>query len=252
MPNLMFDREEPPLYWAPGKHGKPKLNTMKKLLCLAAAATIAAGAMAQGTGLKFGAKAGLNVSKNFILTDLSIEHLPKSKVGFNLGGMMNYGFGRRGNLSVLVELLYDQKGAKVWDVINDDGDEDYVNGNLSYLTVPIQARYRFKFGLYLEGGPYIGALLGASRDGETEYDWIDDNGDETKRKYREDLKGSDFGFALGLGYIHDAGWGVGYRGYLGLRNIDNPEGNDPYNGYSYYAYNRCGSLSFMYFFGWDD
>ncbi|MBL7965307.1 MAG: PorT family protein [Flavobacteriales bacterium] len=241
----MFDREEPPLYWAPGKHGKPKLNTMKKLLCLAAAATIAAGAMAQGTGLKFGAKAGLNITN---LPNNETGWVTKSKMGFHLGGVANYGFGRRGNFSALAELLFDTKGAKV-QFTNPSGGTEDKPFSLSYINIPIQARYRLNFGLYFETGPYLGFLLGARFDGDSEYEDTDSSGNKIMVKYKDDLNGSDFGWAYGLGYINESGWGVGYRGFLGLKDISKDDPNDLD---VYVMLNTGSQLSFMWMFGWAD
>ena len=224
---------------------------MKRLLFLLSAAAIGTGVMAQGEGLKFGAKAGLNMTNILQVTTFDIDYLPKTKPSIHLGGMMNVGFGRNGNFSLAIDLLYSRKGAKVYDV-DDNGDEQWVPFNLSYIDLPITPRYRFKFGGYLETGPYLGFRLGASRDGETEYDTVNSSGDEVKRKYKEDTKGMDFGWTYGFGYIHESGLGAGFRGALGFMNIDNPEDADAYGDETYIALNRGWQLSFMYYFGWND
>ncbi|MBK6342562.1 MAG: hypothetical protein IPF41_08245 [Flavobacteriales bacterium] len=82
---------------------------MKRLLTILSAAAIGTGAMAQGEGLKFGAKAGLNMTN---LPSNETGYVSKSKLGLHLGGVANYGLGRRGNFSILVELLYSGQGAK--------------------------------------------------------------------------------------------------------------------------------------------
>ncbi len=224
---------------------------MKRLLTILSAAAIGTGAMAQGEGLKFGAKLGLNMSNILQVTTFDFDNPPKTKPSLHLGGTMNIGFGRNGNFSLSTDLLYSRKGAKVYD-IDDNGDEQWVNANLSYIELPIVPRYRLNFGLYFETGPYLGFLMGASRDGETEYDTIDSNGDETTRKHKEDVKGMDFGWVVGLGYIHESGIGVGYRNAIGFMNIDDPEDADAYGDETYFAFNRCHQISFVYYMGWND
>ena len=222
---------------------------MKRLLTILSAAAIGTGAMAQGEGLKFGAKAGLNITNT---PNTQIGWICSSKIGAHAGGMMNYGLGRNGNFSILAELLFDMKGSKV-QTINAQGATEDVPFSLTYLTIPIQARYRFNFGLYAETGPYLGLLLGASLDGDSEYVYdVDDDGNDLKRKVKEDLKGTDFGWAWGVGYINEAGWGVGYRGSFGF-NIADPV-VDPDNTFfeSYVMINTATQLSFLYYFGWDD
>lgn len=222
---------------------------MKRLLFLLSAAAIGTGAMAQGEGLKFGAKAGLNITNT---PNTQVGWVSSSKIGAHFGGMMNYGMGRNGNFSIQAELLFDMKGSKV-QTFDDNGALVDAPFSLTYINIPVMPRYRFNFGLYAETGPYFGVLMGASFDGDNEYVYdVDDNGNDLKRKVKEDLKGSDFGWGWGVGYINDAGWGVGYRGSFGF-NIADPV-VDPDNVFfeNYVMINTATQLSFLYYFGWDN
>jgi len=223
--------------------GRPNTKLMKRLLTILGAVAIGTGAMAQ-SGLTFGAKGGLNITN---LPNNETGWATKSKVGFHLGGVANYGFGRRGNFSALAEVLFDTKGAQVQS-FNAQGGSEYKPFSLTYLNIPIQARYRLKFGLYFETGPYIGLLMGARFDGESEYEDTDSGGNKIMVKYRENMNGMDFGWAYGIGYINNAGWGVGYRGFLGLKDITKDDPNDLD---VYIMLNTGSQLSFMWFFNWD-
>ncbi len=219
---------------------------MKRLLTILSAAAIGTGAMAQGEGLKFGAKGGLNITN---LPSNETGYVSKSKLGLHLGGVANYGLGRRGNFSILAELLYSGQGAK-YETVNASGDTEMLPYSISYLTVPIQARYRLNFGLYFETGPYLAFLLGARVDGESEFDSVDGSGNPIKEKYKDYLNGTDFGWTYGLGYINEAGWGVGYRGFLGFTDISKDD--DTEFEAATITLNTGNQLSFMWFFNWAD
>lgn len=207
---------------------------MNRFLTLLAGTALSITTMAQGEGLKFGAKAGLNMA-NIVGTDI-LE--ASSKTGLHVGPMVNFGLGRNGNFSVLGELLFDMKGCKFRDVPL----------ALNYITVPVMARYRFNFGMYLETGIYFGILMGASVDGESEFDSADSNGNPRKEKVKDSYNGSDLGYTAGIGYIHSSGIGLGYRYNLGLSNINKT--SDGFDGSA--NLNTVGQVSLMYYFGWDD
>jgi hypothetical protein len=207
---------------------------MKKILIAAAVVALPFASMAQ-SGFKLGAKAGLNMA-NIVGTDI-LE--TSSKMGFHVGPMAHYGFGDEGNFSVLAELLFDMKGYKV-------DDKPFA---LNYIDVPILARYRFGFGMYLETGFYFGFLMSASYDGESEFDTVDNNGNATKEKYKDSVNGSDFGYCAGIGYIHQSGFGIGYRWNLGLADINKSSDEDIDVETNI---NSVGQISLMYYFNWED
>lgn len=211
---------------------------MKKNLIIAAAVVALPFATMAQSGFKLGAKVGLNMA-NIVGTDI-LE--TSSKTGLHIGPMAHYGFGDEGKFSVLAELLFDMKGAKY----------DDVPLSLNYIDIPIMARYRFGFGMYLETGIYFGFLMSASLDGESSYDSVDNNGNAITVDYKDQFSGSDLGYCVGIGYIHQSGFGIGYRYNLGLSDINAADDDvDEFEDVSTNL-NTVGQLSLMYYFKWED
>ena len=78
------------------------------------------------------------------------------------------------------------------------GDNDYTGTiKLSYLNIPLMAKYYVAEGFSLEAGPQIGFLLSAKDDYN---DWRYGEDD-----IKEDVKGTDFGVNLGVGYKMESG-----------------------------------------------
>lgn len=138
-------------------------------------------AAAQITGK--GAKLGLS------LANMSGDDIEENdaKLGFALGGFVTYSISEA--FSVQPELLFVQKGTK-WS----EGDAKLVF-RLSYLELPILAKYSFAAGpnmkVFVFGGPAIAFKIGATSyfewEGESETDDI------------EDMKALDLGLAFGAG-----------------------------------------------------
>ncbi len=170
----------------------------------------------QAQDLKFGAKAGLNLST------LQPE-LTDSRTSFHLGGVAEISF--KDVFSVQPELLYSAYGAKDQD--DNDGDEVY---KLDYITLPIMAKYYVIDALSIEAGPQLGFLLSAK---------VEDNGQTEDLK--DDTKSTDFGFALGAGYKMENGLHFGLRYYFGSNVNDIGEDPDEYK-------NRVFQVSVGYFF----
>ncbi len=166
--------------------------------------------------LSFGAKAGLNLATlKPDLTDAS------TRTSFHLGAVAEIGISDK--FSVQPELLYSEQGAK------DESDDDEVV-RTNYLTLPILAKYYLTDGLSLEAGPQIGFLLTAE---------VEDDGDTIDLK--DNTKGTDIGFAFGLGYKMDNGLNFGLRYFLGS-DINDVDGD------SDKISNRVFQLSLGYFF----
>lgn len=164
---------------------------MKKIFLLFVMAGSFAAASAQ---INYGVKGGLNVAN---LGGEDIED-NKAKVGFHVGGFVGVTVAE--NFSIQPELVYSLQGAKF------DGDAKY---NLSYLNIPVLARYTSKSGFYGETGPQLGFLMSA----KAKYD-----GGSTNVK--DDLKKTDFSWAFGLGYLTQSNVGVSARFNLGLSKLD--------------------------------
>ena len=166
--------------------------------------------------IQFGAKAGINIAT--LQPDLND---PASRTSIHLGGMAEIPLMEK--FSVQPELLYSAQGVK------DESDDDEVI-KLSYLTLPIMAKYYVMEGLSVEAGPQIGFLLSAEAedDGET-YD------------LKDDTKSVDFGFAIGAGYKLETGLNFGLRYFFGSDINDISEDSDQFK-------NRVFQISVGYFF----
>jgi opacity protein-like surface antigen len=176
---------------------------MKKVM-LTAVAVMAFG-LSNAQDVKFGAKAGLNMS-NFggdaEGTDM--------KVGFQVGGFAEIKISDK--FAVQPELLFTNLGAK----------EDFmgttVTNNLNYIAIPVMAKYFVAEKFSIEAGPQIGFLMSAKAEAEGESVDIKDA-----------LNSTDFGLNLGFGYDFTENIGVGLRYTAGVSNILKDSGDSKVN-----------------------
>ncbi|MBL0144634.1 MAG: PorT family protein [Chitinophagaceae bacterium] len=168
---------------------------MKKIILFAAFAVVGFATQAQ---VKFGAKAGLNLSN--LTGDVSDN---KMKIGFNVGGLVNIPVSSQ--FSVQPELLFSSEGTKF-----DDGTTSQ-NFNLSYINIPVMLQYNNESGFYAEAGPQLG-ILASAKTADTDV--------------KEFFNSTNFGLGLGLGYNMSNGLGFGARYSLGLGNIAKDSGSD--------------------------
>lgn len=166
---------------------------MKKIL-LAAAFAVATIGMTNAQDLSYGVKGGLNLATlGGDAEDVS------SLTSFHFGGFAQIGISDE--FMVQPELIFSAQGAV------DSEDSDFKQ-NLSYLNIPIMAKYMVADGLSLEAGPQIGVLISAeATDGNDDVD-ISDN-----------LNTIDFGVGVGAGYEMESGLMFSLRYNLGLSNI---------------------------------
>jgi hypothetical protein len=164
---------------------------MKKILLLFVMAGSFAAASAQ---ISYGVKGGLNVA-NIGGEDIEDN---KAKLGFHLGGFVNVPVAEK--ISIQPELVYSLQGVKF------DGDARY---NLSYLNIPVIARYTTQSGFFGETGPQLGFLMSAKakEDGESS-------------NVKDFFKKTDFSWAFGVGYLTQSNVGVSARFNLGLSKLD--------------------------------
>ena len=149
--------------------------------------------------VKFGAKAGLNLST------LTGDDDTAMKVGFQVGGFAEIGISEK--FAIQPELLYSEQGTKY------DGTGD-PSLHLNYLNIPVMAKFYVANGLSLEAGPQVGFLLSAKLK--------TDAGDGDFKEY---VNSTDFGLNFGVGYDLTANIALGVRYGFGLSDV-NKDGND--------------------------
>ena len=157
---------------------------MKKVL-FAAIAVMASGA-SNAQDMKFGVKAGLNN------TNFTGDADSDSQTSFYIGGLVDFTMSDK--FHVQPELMYSSEGA----------DE----AAISYLRLPVMAKYYVMDGLSLQAGPELAFKIGA---------------DET---VDEGTKSLDFGLGFGAGYELKSGLFFDARYNYGLANISDVDGFD--------------------------
>lgn len=151
---------------------------------------------------QFGLKAGVN-----FVTLTGDTDGASSIVGFNVGGFAEIKISEK--FSIQPELLYSTQGAKV----NSEGTD--VEFNLSYLNIPVMAKYYVSPKFSFELGPQIGFLTSAK--GKTMGVSVD---------IKDFFKSTDFGLNFGAGYDFTNKFSAGVRYNLGLSNIAEDSGGD--------------------------
>ena len=169
---------------------------MKKLLFAIALFLSVQTAFAQSFSI--GPKAGLNIS-NYTGGNIESDAL----VGYHLGGVINYGFGKV--FSIQPEVLFSTQGAKV----NNGGSKS--DFKISYVTVPIMLKFKTNGGFYVEFGPQAGFRTSTNIPDQTINDFA---------------KNLDLAAAGGIGYQSPIGLGVGVRYVAGLSKVGNFSGQD--------------------------
>ena len=171
---------------------------MKKLL-FSALVIISTAGFSQG--FQLGVKGGVNVS-NYTGGDIENSAL----VGFHGGATLGFLIGD--HFAIQPEVLFSSQGAK----------RDYIgekeNFNVSYINVPVLAKFRFTGGFYLEAGPQVGFKINENVP------------DKTVENFAKDL---DLSLAAGLGYHSPIGLGIGARYNAGLSKVGDfdPNTADP-------------------------
>lgn len=146
--------------------------------------------------LRVGPIAGVNLS------NIAGDHTDDNamKLGFHFGAMVELPI--TDNFIINPGVLYSMKGTQ------SDSLSDY-KFNLSYIEIPINAKYRMESGLNFFAGPYLGFLMTSeATDGNNTVDFKD---------FTESM---DFGLNIGLGFDMDMGLGISAQYGLGLANIN--------------------------------
>ena len=187
---------------------------MKKNI-LTAMAVFAFG-LSYAQDVNFGAKLGLNIAN--LLGNNSVDW--NSKVGFQIGIFTEIKVSDK--FALQPELMISSQGAK--SKYSDIYRKEESTFNLSYLNIPIIAKYYVfdEFNLY--AGPQIGLLLSAKNKYNYSYEG------STKNSGTEDLKGDlkslDFGFNFGAGFSITENISADLRYHLGLLNINKHSESD--------------------------
>jgi hypothetical protein len=169
------------------------MNKLALTLCIAISTHVCS---AQTFGL--GPKVGMNIS-NYVGGNIESDAL----VGYHLGGMLSYGFGKV--LYLQPEVLFSTQGAK----IQNKGAK--TNFKISYVTIPFLLKIKSAGGFFLELGPQAGFLTST------------DIPDQTIGNFAKNL---DLAAAVGLGYHSAIGLGVGFRYIAGLSKVGDFTGQD--------------------------
>jgi hypothetical protein len=165
---------------------------MKKIILTMAAVFAVSFANAQdkkggSSDMKFGVKAGLNNSNYTGDADTD------AATSFYVGGLVDFAVSEK--FHVQPELLYSVEGA----------DED----SMTFLRLPIMAKYYVADGFSLQAGPEFAFKIAAENELTDEFS-----------------KSLDYGLGLGAGYELESGLFFDARYNLGLANISDVDGFD--------------------------
>ena len=153
---------------------------------------------AEAQTFSIGPKAGLNIS-NYTGGNIESDAL----VGYHLGGIVNYGFGKV--FSIQPEVLFSTQGAKVQ---NNGTKSDF---KISYVTIPVMLKFKSNGGFYVEFGPQVGFRSSS------------DIPDQTINNFAKNL---DLAAGAGIGYQSPIGLGVGVRYIAGLSKVGDFSGQN--------------------------
>jgi hypothetical protein len=166
---------------------------MKKSIVFA---LLLAGTASFAQHFDIGIKGGANIS-NFTGSSNVSELKASTLVGFHAGVFLGLYVGD--NFSIQPEVLFSTQGAKI---DNGTTKDDY---KLTYINVPVMAKYRFNGGFYIEAGPQIGFNVHSTVAGTSE----------------DFAKSTDLAIAGGLGFSSKIGLGIGARYVAGLSKVGN-------------------------------
>ncbi|SFW67429.1 outer membrane insertion C-terminal signal [Sinomicrobium oceani] len=155
---------------------------MKKLVLLA---VMAFGFVCSSSAqdVTFGIKGGLNFSTVKFDSDMGGAS-PDGKTGFYIGGLADFGISEK--FHIQPEAIFSFEGA-----------DDY---DMTYLNIPVLAKFYVVEGFNIQAGPQFGFLLDSDEDSEF-------------------LKTMNFGLSFGAGYELPAGVFFDARYNLGLSDV---------------------------------
>ncbi|WP_294298634.1 porin family protein [uncultured Chryseobacterium sp.] len=183
--------------------------------------------MSSSSPVKFGVKAGINISS--ISKDGYDD--AKSKVGFAGGVFANIPVSEM--FSVQPEVMYSQMGSKVSSsssgtvLGNNVTSTSSATLNLDYVTIPVMLQFRATPAFYIEAGPEFGFLTSAkTKDARTT---VVNGSTSTTTSESGDVKdyfsGFNMGVGLGLGYDITPNFGISARYVAGFTDINKKDNN---------------------------
>ena len=183
------------------------------------------------TETRFGIKAGVNMATIEIDDDSqSNEVNTNNKTSFHAGLFVNIPLGDR--LAFQPEVVYSGQGSKVSYSNDPLPGTTKAEWDFHYVNIPLMLQAKVTSGLFFEAGPQIGFLLKAEQD-EPEVD------------LKEQMKKTDFGAGVGLGYLSRIGLGLNARYNFGFSNIYDADADDDEGKLK----NRVLNIGLVYHFG---
>jgi len=161
------------------------MTTMKKIFILALGLFVGTTA-ANAQDIKFGIKAGLNVS-DIIKDDGNNNFDTKTKTGFNAGVTLEIPL--IAGLAFTPEVLYSQKGYKLTYAVGE------FTQTTNFIDVPILASFRLGSSFNIVAGPQVSFLLSTKNKfengfGSVEQSYVEDDSD----RFKKSLVGGVIGF----------------------------------------------------------
>jgi hypothetical protein len=218
---------------------------MKKIILTATA--VFAISFANAQDVKFGIKGGLNLSSATISgIDEPFFGEISSRTSFHFGGVAVIKITDK--FTFQPELLLNSLGVK-FNLTETQPQYFYDSSNnikLTYLSIPLIAKFNIFNGLYLEGGPQIGILVDAKNESsviETSNGFtISESG---TKNAKDNFKSLDFGLNIGTSYNIENNMFFSARYYYGLSDLWKQASNTDLGlGYK----NNCLQLSVGYMF----
>lgn len=197
---------------------------MKKLLLIITVIASFSFMNAQENSVRFGVKAGLNIANivgdsQDLWDDLNGEIKPI--IRFHVGALVEIPVSEV--FAIQPELLFSRQGAK----LKIDNAEEI--SNLSYLNIPLIAKFYLAEGLSFQVGPQIGFLLSAKNKASgTFFDGFETVTVDEESDIKDRVNSVDFGLNFGFGYQLEQGVFFDARYSLGLSNINDFEGSDDF------------------------
>ena len=172
---------------------------------------------AKSSDVKFGLKAGLNVTNMNVSGDFApdTKAVPNLHIGVFVEVPIN------GKWAFQPELIYSMQGSK-FDMLYVEGTDVYNTENtfkLNYLNIPLMFKYN-ENKLFFEAGPQIGFLTSAKL--KTSVEGFGSGNQDVKELF----KTIDLGLGFGIGYNFSEQVGANLRYNFGLTNIAETEDGD--------------------------